>query len=106
MKSKKFVPFIFLIAVLVVTSLACNLGASSEVDQDASVEATVRAVEEKRATDEAGLIPPDVGEPTPTEEPTDEASSTPEPTNTTVPTPTASARAASPWAPGGPSPSG
>ena len=89
MKSKKFVPFIFLIAVLVVTSLACNLGASSEPDQDASVEATVRAVEEKRATDEAGLIPPDVGEPTATEEQVDEASPTPEPTNTPVPTPTA-----------------
>jgi len=93
MKSKKFVPFIFLITVLVATSLACNLGTSSEIDQDASVEATVRAVEEKRATDEAGLIPPDVGEqtqdPPPTEEPVDEASPTPEPTNTPVPTPTA-----------------
>ena len=93
MKSKKFVPFIFLITTLVVTSLACNLGASSELDQDASVEATVRAVEEKRATDEAGLIAPDVGDqpmdPTPTEEPVDEASATPEPTNTPVPTPTA-----------------
>ena len=89
MKSNKYTPLVFLIAAFVITSLACNLGGSSEPDQDASVAATVRAVEEKRATDEAGLTAPDVSTPAPTEEPVDEASPTPEPTNTPVPTPTA-----------------
>ncbi len=93
MKTNKLVPFIFLISVLVAVSLACNLGAPSELDQDASVEATVRAVEDKRATDEAELPPLDLGEqpqePSPTEEQAPEASPTPQSTNTPVPTPTA-----------------
>ena len=93
MNMKKYAPFIFLVAAFAIASLACNLTASDEIDQDASVAATVRAVEEKRATDEALLIPPDVGEPpvepAPTEVLVEEGSPTPVPTNTPVPTPTA-----------------
>ncbi|MCJ7824862.1 MAG: hypothetical protein MUP44_08185, partial [Anaerolineales bacterium] len=95
MKSTRILYSLLPLAALVVSSLACNLPGSDAVDPDAAVQATINAVETKRALIESEEEPPPgpvVGEPskTPTQEPTvEEASPTPLPTFTPVPSATA-----------------
>ena len=95
MKSARILYSIFPLAALVLSGLACNLPGTRSVDPEEAVQATISAVETKRALlQEEGEPQPgqDVDEPlqTPTKEPTlEEPSPTPKPTITPLPTATA-----------------
>ena len=94
MKSTRILYTFLPLAALVLSSLACNLPGSDPVDPDAAVQATINAVETKRALQEGEEEPapgPVVDDPTqvPTQEPTvEEPSPTPLPTFTPLPTAT------------------
>jgi len=94
MKKSRILYSLIPAAALVISSLACNLPGSESVDPEAAVQATINAVETKRAEQESEEEPPPgpVGEdptPTPTQEPTvEEPSPTPLPTFTPLPTAT------------------
>jgi len=94
MKRTRILISLLPLAALVISSLACNLPGSTTVDPEAAVQATIHAVETKRALREGEDEPtsePGVDDPTlaPTQEPTVvESSPTPKPTFTPLPTAT------------------
>jgi hypothetical protein len=93
MKSTRILYSLLPLAALVIGSLACNLPGSEPVDSDAAVQATISAVETKRALREGEEGPPpgpggEEPTQTPLQEPTEEPSPTPKPTFTPLPTAT------------------
>ena len=93
MKPTKFLPILLFLVLLLGAGLACNLTApAGEPSPDEAVAATVQAVQDQRATEEAKSPPPDVGdqpeEPAAPDESSDPVPPTPTPTNTIVPSPT------------------
>ena len=94
MKKSRILLTLIPAAALVISSLACNLPGSEPADPEDAVQATINAVETKRAEQEGEEEPPPepVGDdptPTPTLEPkVEEPSPTPLPTFTPLPTAT------------------
>ena len=93
MKSTRILYSLLPLAALVIGSLACNLPGSGAADSEDAVQATINAVETKRALQEGEEGPPpgpggEEPTQTPMQEPTGEPSSTPKPTFTPVPTAT------------------